>query len=154
MPTVSNILAIDPATQLGWAYRNSKGKIKSGSEDFHNAKWDSAGMRFYKFQSWLMRNFGGDTPTIVVYEAVEAHSSTYAAHAYGGYISILQVFCEEVGWEYTGVPVGTIKKYWTGKGNAKKDAMIHEARVRGFNPIDDNEADALSILHWGMEEYL
>jgi len=28
--------------------------------------------------------------------------------------------------------------------------MILAARKRGFNPADDNEADALAILDWAM----
>ena len=47
---------------------------------------------------------------------------------------------------YESVPVGEIKRYWTGKGNAKKEAMIAEAVRRGYEPADDNEADALAIL--------
>jgi Holliday junction resolvasome RuvABC endonuclease subunit len=43
-------------------------------------------------------------------------------------------------------PVGEIKKSFTGKGNAPKEAMIAEARRRGYEPVDDNEADAIAIL--------
>ena len=50
-----------------------------------------------------------------------------------------------------GVPVGTIKKHATGKGNAGKSEMIVAAKVRGHNPVDDNEADALALLHWAIE---
>ena len=52
---------------------------------------------------------------------------------------------------YQGVPVGTIKKHASGKGNAPKQAMIDAARQRGFNPADDNEADAIAILLWALE---
>ena len=48
---------------------------------------------------------------------------------------------------YQGVPVGTIKKHATGKGNAGKDDMIASVRLRGHTPADDNEADALSLIH-------
>ena len=43
------------------------------------------------------------------------------------------------------MPVGTIKKHATGKGNASKDDMIASVRLRGHNPADDNEADALAF---------
>jgi len=144
------ILAIDPATQLGWAYINTESKLKAthGSESFHNNKWDGAGMRFHKFNLFLHQY---PTVDLIVYEAVENHTSTYAAHAYGGWIAVLQKFGEANEIKYTGVPVQTIKKFWTGKGSAKKDDMIHEARVRGYNPADDNAADALAILHYSME---
>jgi len=49
------------------------------------------------------------------------------------------------------VPVGTIKRFATGKGNANKAAMMEAARKRGFSPTDDNEADAIAILLWAVE---
>ena len=52
---------------------------------------------------------------------------------------------------YQGVPVGTIKRHATGKGNAPKEAMIAAARGRGFSPADDNEADAIALLLWAVE---
>ena len=52
---------------------------------------------------------------------------------------------------YQGVPVGTIKKFLTGQGNANKPAMIAAAQTRGFSPADDNEADAIAILLWVLE---
>jgi len=38
-----------------------------------------------------------------------------------------------------------------GKGNASKDEMVASARARGHLPADDNEADALALLHWAIE---
>jgi len=38
-----------------------------------------------------------------------------------------------------------IKKAATGKGNANKQAMIDKAQELGYNPIDDNEADAIHL---------
>ena len=37
-----------------------------------------------------------------------------------------------------------------GKENAPKQAMVAAARARGFAPADDNEADALALLHWAI----
>ena len=55
------------------------------------------------------------------------------------------------GVPYQGVPVGTIKRHATGKGNAPKVAMIAAARGRGYSPADDNEADAIALLLWALE---
>jgi len=49
---------------------------------------------------------------------------------------------------YEGVPVGTIKRFATGRGNADKAAVISAMQARGFHPADDNEADALALLLW------
>ena len=52
---------------------------------------------------------------------------------------------------YEGVPVGTIKRFATGKGNADKTAMTATMRARGFAPADDNEADAIALLLWATD---
>ena len=38
-----------------------------------------------------------------------------------------------------------------GKGNADKQAVIAAICERGFEPEDDNEADAIAILLWAIE---
>ena len=144
------ILALDIATKLGWA-SELNGKVKHGVVDFKNNQWDGAGIRYVKFRTFLEKHTGLD---LIVYEAVERHDGgTYSAHVYGGYLSVLQAFCEERCVPYTGFGVGQIKKFWTGKGNASKEMMINTARERGYNPKDDNAADALAILHLGLEHY-
>jgi hypothetical protein len=50
-----------------------------------------------------------------------------------------------------GCPGGAIRLDAAGRGNAPKEAMIAAARAHGFNPGDDNEADALAILFWALE---
>ncbi len=52
---------------------------------------------------------------------------------------------------YSGVPVGTWKRHACGKGNADKQAVIAAMRSLGFEPADDNEADAIAILLWALE---
>ena len=38
-----------------------------------------------------------------------------------------------------------IKKFATGKGNANKQAMVDAAIALGYDPEDDNEADAIHL---------
>jgi hypothetical protein len=47
--------------------------------------------------------------------------------------------------------VSTIKRFATGKGNAGKDAVLTAIRLRGYQPADDNEADAIALLLWAIE---
>ena len=49
------------------------------------------------------------------------------------------------------MPVGTIKRHVTGRGNADKAAVIAAVRTLGFEPADDNEADALALLDWALK---
>jgi Holliday junction resolvasome RuvABC endonuclease subunit len=86
----------------------------------------------------------------VYFEEVRRHVGVDAAHAYGGFLAHLTAWCEHHQIPYQGVPVGTIKKHATGKGNADKAAMMAAVRAKGFLPADDNEADALALLLWAM----
>jgi Holliday junction resolvasome RuvABC endonuclease subunit len=63
----------------------------------------------------------------------------------------LTSWCESHRIAYQGVPVGTWKRHACGKGNADKQAVIAAMRARGFEPADDNEADAIAILLWAIE---
>jgi len=149
------ILALDPATLCGWATFDGTKKILYGSVNFHNKQWDGAGMRFLEMQRFIMTTHHEHELELVVYEAVENHGEggVYAAHVYGGFSTHIQSFCERIKIPYKGFGVSEIKKFWTGKGNASKTMMMSEARHRGFNPADDNAADALAILHLAMDRY-
>jgi Holliday junction resolvasome RuvABC endonuclease subunit len=65
---------------------------------------------------------------------------------YGGFLAHLTAWCEQHQIPYDGIPVGTIKKHATGKGNSNKAAMIAAMKAKGFKPETDNDADALALL--------
>jgi len=141
------ILAIDLGTTTGWALRSRDGHIISGSESFKPQRFEGGGMRFLRFKRWLTEiKQCADGLDAVYFEEVRRHVSTDAAHAYGGFLATLTVWCEHHKIPYQGVPVGTIKRHMTGKGNASKDAMMAAVRALGHRPADDNEADALALL--------
>ena len=73
-----------------------------------------------------------------------------AAHAYGGFLAHRTARGKANKIPYAGVPVGTIKRHGPGRGNADKDAVIAAVRALGFDPADDNEADALALLDWAL----
>ena len=109
-------------------------------------------MRFLRFKRWLNELLSVSKEINAVYfEEVRRHAGVDAAHAYGGFLGQLTAWCEQHHVPYLGVPVGTIKKHATGKGNASKDDMIAAVVKCGFAPGDDNEADALALLHWAIE---
>jgi len=148
----SSILALDLGTQTGWALHGRDGDITSGSETFKPQRFEGGGMRYLRFKRWLIEiKQSVDGIDAVFFEEVRRHAGVDAAHAYGGFMAHLTAWCEHHQIPYQGVPVGTIKKHATGKGNANKEQMVTAARQRGHAPADDNEADALAILHWAIE---
>jgi len=147
------LLALDLGTQTGWALRSRDGSIVSGSESFRPGRFEGGGMRYLRFKRWLTEiKHSVDGIDAVYFEEVRRHAGVDAAHAYGGFLAHLTAWCEHHQIPYQGVPVGTIKKHATGKGNAGKEAMIAAAKARGLDPQDDNEADALALLAWAVSQ--
>lgn len=144
------ILALDLGTNTGWAMKTDS-SIISGSVNFATKRNEGGGMRFLRFRRWLDSINTGIAE--IHFEEVRRHAGTQAAHIYGGFVAQLTGWCEENSIPYSSVPVGTIKKAATGKGNATKDQMIEAAKRKGFNPADDNEADALALLAYVCEPF-
>ena len=151
------ILALDLGTKTGWACSFDGG---SGVWNLTPGRHESSGMRWLKFQQslYIVQN----TIELVVYEEIARHLGTHAAHIYGGLVAILQQWCLDNKIDYQGIPVGTIKKFATGKGNASKDMMIKAAKefVEKGTPgdvvkqvEDDNEADAICLLAYAEKQF-
>jgi Holliday junction resolvasome RuvABC endonuclease subunit len=150
----TTILALDLGTHTGWALHHLDGTITSGTVHFKPQRFEGGGMRFLRFKRWLNELLGTNHHiNAVFFEEVRRHAGVDAAHAYGGFMGHLTAWCEHHNIPYQGVPVGTIKKHATGKGNAGKDEVIASIRLRGHIPGDDNEADALALLHWAIHTY-
>ena len=152
-PTTSVILALDLGQRAGWAVRNRDGAIASGVHEFRPSRFEGGGMIWLRFRAWLQEideTAGG--VGVVVFEEVRRHLGTTAAHVFGGYLAHLTAWAEANRIPYQGVPVGTIKRHATGKGNADKAAVIAAVQALGFNPADDNEADALALLNWAIAQ--
>ncbi|MDR5654381.1 crossover junction endodeoxyribonuclease RuvC [Ruixingdingia sedimenti] len=146
------ILALDLGTTTGWALRGHDGLITSGTTSLRPGRFDGGGMRYLRFTNWLTELDRLSGPIAAIwFEEVRRHAGTDAAHVFGGLLATLTTWAELRGIPYSGVPVGTIKKYATGRGNAPKQDMIAAARARGFSPADDNEADAIAILNWVID---
>lgn len=145
------ILALDLGTRFGWAvYYPGIELVESGFVDTKPKRHESSGMRFLTFERWL--DTWNPKPKEIYYEEVRRHQGTAAAHVYGGFQATLQKWCVDNGVEYGSVPVGTIKKFATGSGNAKKNLMVKTAQADGLKSNDDNEADAWWLLKLKLAE--
>lgn len=146
------IVALDLGTLTGYATIH-EGVFASGTYDFKSRRFEGGGMRFLTFQRVLDQLHAMHPITEVAFEEVRRHAGTSAAHIYGGFLAVLTAWCENHIVPYVGVPVGTIKKFATGSGNASKEDVIRSVRDRwGHSPKDDNEADALALLHYRLAE--
>lgn len=136
-----NILALDVATHCGWATETA-----SGTWDLSPKRDESSGMRLIRFKAKLRDIVALEQINLITFERTAGfHKSALVVQA--ELHGVLKIFCEENKINYRAFSAAEIKKHATGKGNAKKEAMILAAQQRlGYLGNDDNEADALWIL--------
>jgi len=137
---------LDIGTRLGWAAVTTENHRLSASVDMTPRKHENWAARFRKFRALLDTLNNVEPVKAIWYEEVRRHEGTDAAHVYGGFLANLGQWADEHGAALTGVPVGAIKKFATGKGNASKAAVTLACAER-FDVIasDDNEADAVAL---------
>ena len=148
----ATLLAIDLGTTTGWAAR-ADDRLVSGVVAFTPARFEGGGMRYLRFRRWLTelgQTLGGIEE--IAFEEVRRHQGVDAAHAYGGFMATLTAWAEHHDIPYSGVPVGTVKKFIAGKGNANKDQVVAAVKALGHDPQDNNEADAIAILLWSENQ--
>jgi hypothetical protein len=145
------ILALDLGQTTGWAARSRDGMITHGTAPFWPGRFEGGGFVFLRFRQWLKEvDASLDRIDCIVFEEVRGHRGTTAAQIHGGFLAHLTAWAEDNQTPYEGVPVGTIKRHITGKGNATKEDVIAAVRAKGFSPVDDNDADALALLDWAI----
>lgn len=147
-------LALDLGTKTGWAILHDGELGNSGTWDLSPRRGDSPGRRFVLFRGRL-REMLLAYPDIrhVVYEEVVGHAATYAAQMYGAFQGALMTWCHDASCSFEGVPVGTLKKWATGKGNANKAAMVFAVQEKTTLPITDhNHADAVLLALYAAEQ--
>jgi len=139
------ILALDLATKTGWA-TNINGRM-SGVIEFPLRRGESPGMRFLRCRSWLfdMYYLLQGKIQVIAYEQVH-HRGGYATQVLVGLETEVQTFAAQKEIQVSPVHTATLKKWATGNGRASKADMIKAAKTHGWNPKDDNEADAQLLL--------
>jgi len=146
------ILALDLGRKTGWAL-HQHGAITVGTQEFPLKRGESPGMVYLRFGGWLeeISKMSLHRIGLVCYEQVHHRGGT-ATELLVGLQTRLQEFCALHKIEIAGVHTGTLKKWATGNGAAKKEAMLARARELGHDVTNDDEADAVLLLRYQMEE--
>jgi Holliday junction resolvasome RuvABC endonuclease subunit len=160
------VLSLDPATNTGWVLtRYTSGEqplvFNHGTYEMKQHRFEGGGMRHLRFRRWLTELLHDAQPELVVFEEVPSHRGVHAAHLYGGITTNIMQTCDELGFTYAGVPVGTWKRLGIGAGNASKDVVrqvfltlettIHDAASWTQDEIDAYYigSAAATELGWG-----
>lgn len=165
------VLALDIANKTGWAMHRAAGRMGSGVADFTPEKGEVDAKRWHRFYNWLdSLNDRAEGLEAVYFEEINfIGTSVQNARIKFGFEAILLLWCAFNNVPYEGVPVGTIKKFITGSGDAPKTKKDMERRnkkakrqymgitveegltARGFKFKDHNQADAVALLLLGLE---
>jgi hypothetical protein len=149
---VKRILALDMASNCGWAFQAEDGAIDSGVTPFLGTR--DPGYRWLRFDCWLDA-WEELKPDLIAYE----EPIVYFKHRNGlgqgfGFEAILRLHCARKGIRCEGVNISALKKWATGHGNATKWQMVTFARQIKPNIQSDDEADALLLLSYANQRIL
>lgn len=147
------ILSLDLGSKTGWACQFTDGRRESGVQDFSLKRGESPGMRYIRFNAWLVELIGLGRPELIVYE-MPHHRGGAATEILNGLATRVQEHCARFKIDHHAVHSATLKKWATGSGRASKEDMIKEFEKRtGKKPISDDEADAYMLLLLAMDEF-
>ncbi len=147
------MLALDLGLKTGWAVQTADGTILCGTKKLKQKAKEHETARYNNYVNFLSEMTSNYCIKQIYYEKVTfIQKGVDASHLYGYFQYRLFEFCYSLGVEPIGVAVGTIKKFVTGSGNAKKEAVIAALQQQGFDVEDDNAADALALLLFALND--
>lgn len=166
------LIALDMATATGWAVRMPDGTIAHGAKAFPRARGETEGAQFLRFRAFVgsllvMCDAPGPRP-LIAFERPHQRGGAATDLAAGWRAVVLEEQAKH-GLEVMTVASSTLKKHATGCGKcgcgkiknaserrkAMKAAMKRAAAKRwnlAREPESDDEADALCVLSWVLEQ--
>lgn len=164
------ILALDLGTRTGFcrieATETTTDQViriwHRGVRDFTpESREEPEGVRFRRFADWLRGELQElRASDFVVFEDPPFLRGRRASAVLDGMVALLTVECERRGLSYIGVSPVDLKMHSTGKGNAKKDAMIEAAsrllRSMDMDPgkLTHDEADAVLLARYALDNFV
>lgn len=156
MPIVDKIMTFDLAANTGFAKGTPDGQPSFGSHAF-TSTGDNFGRHQANVREWLTQILIVERPTLIGYEQPSLFGITTPATVIKlcAYASTIEELCLKENFD---IPVRQInpsqlKKFWTGKGNAKKDEMVAFAKRYGFMVANHDEADAVAMWFFMLNCY-
>ena len=156
MPVARRILALDLASRIGWCRGTIGTRPEFGAHQLPSTG-DDIGAYIEAFETFIddMRIGTGPPHEFAVFECPVLPPKT-------SFLTLRKLYALpaflEYKWRKAMLPAdrlremhpGSIKKFWTGKGNAKKPEMIAAAVARGYDLSlrQDDEADAIATWHF------
>jgi hypothetical protein len=154
---IGDVLFLDLATQTGWAEGVPAGQPRYGS-----IRLAPQGATTSEIFGGLIRFLGqrlqAFPPSLVVFEApmtpanMGGHTNIRTIRVLIGLVAVAEGVCNRMGVPVKEVTVGDVRQHFIGTRRLKsaeaKRAVIKQCRMLGYDPSDDNAADALAGWHY------
>lgn len=127
-------------------------EVEGGSIEFAGKD----GRFFLNFRNWLWMMMQRHEPDVVVFEAPilsGARTANWVARRLQGMAAITEMVVAAGLADVFEAHLQSIKKHATGNAKAGKKQMIDAARAAGWEPEDDNHADALWLWDYACHEW-
>lgn len=142
-----NIAAFDQANLCGVAFQKPNEKYKHELWDLTLKSRESQGMKWIRFESKISNFLKNNKIQILAYELPAGRNIKPIIHS-SKLIGVIESVCIKNNIDYIEFSASEIKKFATGNGIANKKVMLEYAKkLWKYEGDDDNEADAIHILH-------
>lgn len=152
--SLPKILALDLATKCGWACGSPDGEPTYGTKVLPSTGED-IGRFADAFNTWLLDMLTLESPAVVVFEApvLSGTTSLATARKLYGLAWHTEFCCRLRQVRVCEHHLQSVKKFFAGSGRADKADMIAAARRQGWDPKDDNAADALGLWACAVHQF-
>ncbi len=152
------LLALDLASKTGFALAAHPDAAPiHGSKRFSDGA-EPLGRVLFKYWRWLNDMRAVHRLARVVYEApinASGHTTEATTAILRGLVSTTALWCEMAGVPCVPGHLSSVRASFCAKGwrGDAKAAVIEACRMRGWEPVDDNAADALALLAYKASQY-
>lgn len=148
------LLALDLGTCTGWACARPGGTPAFGHWWLPADRGDGA--FFNRFRRLLLDHVTVHAPRLIVFEAplITAQQTNVQTvmRLFGLSSHTIEIaYAREIRCERANN--ASVKKFVTDNGRAKKPQVMDAIRARGWEPENDNVADALAVLLWAESKW-
>ncbi len=147
---------MDLATKLGFALWRPGSLPASGVYTLPKTG-DDVGIFLSAYSTWLMGVIESEGPDLIVYEQpiMPRITQIIILRKLYGLAGVTEMIARDMGITYREAAMQKWRKHFMGRGGGykkigttAKEMCLAECEARGFEPADDNEADALGILDY------
>jgi Holliday junction resolvasome RuvABC endonuclease subunit len=154
------LLSLDLASNIGWAVQaDEAGALQYGSHQLPKTGTD-VGLYVFAYYTWLQQMVDRHGIRLITHEASlfmgrpgkdgRPTSSLMTQQKLVGLTTTTKLYGRIAGIRCLEGQPGEIKRFWTGKGNAKKPDMVRRCREWGYDPKDHDQADAIALAEFAI----